>query len=142
MARSIFGPAIDATTRTMTFLEERHRIIANNIANAGTPYYKARRAPLAEFQKALSRAVEAHKKSPGSPLDIRPTRHIRYGREGLRITPVTDGGEVLRHDENNVDLETEMTDLAENTLMHGVLSNLLRKQFLMLKGAISERTDA
>ena len=34
-----------------------------------------------------------------------------------------------------------MSELAQNTLMHGVMADLLRKQFTMLKAAIAERVD-
>ena len=51
---NLFPTSVDALTKSMTFLEERHRIIADNIANAGTPNYKAKSAPIAEFQRALA----------------------------------------------------------------------------------------
>jgi flagellar basal-body rod protein FlgB len=138
----LFGPSIDALAKSMAFLDARNRIIANNIANAATPGYKARRAPLAEFQQALAKAIESrHSGADGIVLPSTP--HIRDGRDGLCVTAQIDPNpsDILRHDGNNVNLETEMASLAENTLMHGVLANLLRKQFTMLKAAISERVD-
>jgi flagellar basal-body rod protein FlgB len=137
----LFGSSIDVLAKSMAFLDARNRIIANNVANAATPGYKAQRAPLAEFQQALAKAIES-RRSGADGLVLR-ARHIRDGREGLRVTAQIDPNpsDILRHDGNNVNLETEMASLAENTLLHGVMANLLRKQFTMLKAAISERVD-
>jgi len=145
MGASIFPQSVDVLTKSMTFLEERHKMIADNIANAGTPFYTAKRAPVEEFQQALSRAITVQKRHPERPLVLDGMRHVRETGQGLEIAPLESNpgsAGILRHDQNNLDLETEMSDLAQNTLMHRVMSDLLHKQFLMLKNAIAERVDA
>ena len=140
----MFPVTVDALTKALSFAEERNRIIANNIANANTPFYKARRAPVAEFQKALSQAIEKAGASAGTGLRLSGARGIREVAGGLEITPsvkVTDASSPLRHDENNVSLEKEMTALAENTLMYRTLADLLRKQFGLLRLATRDRLD-
>lgn len=142
MSANLFSTSIDVLTKSLTFSEERHRIIANNIANAGTPNFRAKRAPVAEFQKALAAAVEKRRTNPAGPLRLSGSSNIREDRNGLSIKPLSDAaGGILKHDGNNVDLETEISRLAENTLMHGVMSHLLRKQFAMLASAISGRVE-
>ena len=128
----------------MTFLEERHRVIANNIANVNTPFYKAKTAPLSEFRDALAEAVAVSKRRGGTPLGLRDTRHVDFAVNGMTVTPLEAAGNdvsVLRHDGNNVNLEREMADLADNTLLYRVMGDLLRRQFMMLSSAIKERVE-
>jgi flagellar basal-body rod protein FlgB len=143
-SRSIFPASVDVLAKSMAFLEERHRIISNNIANADTPFYKAKEAPLKEFQASLARALDAHRRNPSAPLTLKATDHVVDGPHGLVVTPAeasgTDAG-VLRHDGNNVSLEKEMTGLAENAMLYRMMSDLLRKQFSSLQSAIRERVD-
>lgn len=144
MSANLYPTSVDALAKAMTFLEERHKIIANNIANAGTPFYKAQSAPMAEFRRALSEAIENHRANPCQPFHLEPTKHIRDGWNGLSVTPIVDGAPdagILKHDGNNVSLETEMSELAQNTLMHRVMAELLRKKFAGLRSAIAERVD-
>lgn len=139
---NIFPTTVEVLTKALSFAEERHRIIANNIANANTPRYKAQRAPVAEFQKALAQAIELSRRAPMGEFRMRPTRHVAQGRFGLDVKAIEDavrGAGILRHDENNVSIEKEMAALAENTLRYRIMSDLLRKQFLMLRMAVGER---
>jgi flagellar basal-body rod protein FlgB len=141
---NIFPMSVDALTKSMTFLEERNRMIADNIANIGTPNYKAKSAPVAEFQRALAKAIEEHHANPSKPLALEATAHVRDTGNGLVVTPSTgvegDSG-ILKHDGSNVNLEKEMSDLAQNTLMHRVMAELLRNRFAGLKLAIAERVE-
>lgn len=140
----MFPVSVEALTKSLSFYEERHRIIANNIANANTPFFKAKHAPLVEFQKALSKAIEARQKDPSTAFTIRSTRNVKWETGGLKLSALETkgpGGAVLRHDQNNVSLEKEMASLAENTLMYRAMSDLLRKQFSMLKLATRGRLD-
>jgi flagellar basal-body rod protein FlgB len=133
---------VDVLTRSLNFLEARHRIISNNIANVNTPDFKAQDAPIGEFRAALERATERHRRNPAEPLKLAAAEHIRETRTGLEVTGIeSKGTSILRHDGNNVDLEREMSDLAENTLLYRTLSELLRKQFAGLNAAIRERAD-
>jgi len=142
--RSIFPVSVDALTKSLSFLEERHRIISNNIANSDTPGFKAQAAPMGEFQKALAGAIEARRANPAAEFRLERTAHVREGRRGLEVVPVTAAGDaagILRHDGNNVSLDREMANLAENTLLYRTMSDLLRKQFQMLQSAIQERAS-
>jgi len=139
----LFSVSMEALSKNLSFLESSHRIIANNIANADTPFYKARRAPSEEFRASLARAIESGGGGAGA-MTLASSEHVREAGGALEVTPVESRGEeagVLRHDGNNVNLEKEMTALAENALMYRVMSDLLRKQYMMLQSAIRERVD-
>ncbi|MHC4711930.1 MAG: flagellar basal body rod protein FlgB [Planctomycetota bacterium] len=142
-SRGIFPVSVDVLTKSLSFAQERHRIIANNIANANTPFFKGKRAPVAEFREALSDAIECSRADRSRPLTMANSSHVRERGGALEIVPVEDVSRdaVLRHDGNNVNLEHEMAALAENTLMYRTFADLLRKQFAMLRAAIRERVD-
>jgi len=106
----------------MSILEERHRVIANNIANVGTPGYQ----PVdVDFHKTLERAVRSRDAFYGRmthprhipivhkrPALIEPTIQSHSGRSG-------------------VDIEYEMGELTENTALYSTYSALLRKRFAL-----------
>ena len=140
----MFPVTVDVLTKTLSFLEARHRIIANNIANVNTPDFKAFEAPMSEFQRALSTAIEDHRRDPSRPFVLPETGNIRDTGSGLAVKAVQakgEGASMLRHDGNNVSIEKEMSDLAENTLLYRTMTDLLRKQFMILQSAIRERAD-
>lgn len=138
----LFPTSVDVLTKSLNFLEARHRIISNNIANANTPGFKAQEAPVAEFQAALKRAIDSHRRRPSQPLKLSGADRIKDTGMGLEVAAVeSKGTSVLRHDGNNVDLEREMSDLAENAILYRTLSELLRKKFSGLEAAIRERAE-
>ncbi len=123
------------------FTARRHEAIANNIANAVTPGYKAIDAPKADFEQAMERAIQA-----------RDARRVPiFSFEGFRsVKPRPGGGmslefqepkesAMLRHTENNVDAEVEMGKLLTNAQRHNMVASIMTQQFNMLRTAISER---
>ena len=108
-------------------------VAAQNISNADTPGYDARRV---EFEEHLAGAL-----NPGSALQIKATRdkHIRIGEpDPLKVTPkiVSDRHYVARMDDNNVDIDKEMVDMAKNTIQYNALIQKINKEFARLKYAI------
>jgi flagellar basal-body rod protein FlgB len=94
------------------------------MANEETPGYKARLLP---FQETFNAALRGE-----GPLDpiVTHSRHVRIGSEDHRIfhhTIKQDAGAGL--DENTVNLEKEMTLMAENTLMYMAVSQFLKGRF-------------
>ena len=65
---------------------------------------------------------------PGSELEARPLEAKDTG--------------ILKHIENNVDLEIEMGKMVKNSAMHSLATNLLAHQFNLLREAISERVNS
>lgn len=131
-------PAMDAT---LSFLSKRLEVIAENVANADTPGYRARKLDAAAFQDALDRALEQRDATPGSPLRIRGTAEFRQGSNGsLSFTPSLEGQDnVLFHDGTSGRIERQMQDLAETVMMHQAVVELLRGQYEGLEKAIAGR---
>jgi len=131
-----------ATARQVAvFAEARNAVLADNIANIDTPYYKMRDLPVAEFQKMLGQAIREARKT-GRPLRLRSTRNIEVTKGGNRVEfrPVErQEANILFHDRNNRSIEQEMSELAKNALLHRTAIEVLRGQYSMLEAAIREK---
>ena len=110
----------------------RHRAISNNISNVNTVNYKRKEVDFASYLKAavVPPAVVGSKTN---------SRHIPVGNPDPLAKP-----EIFEQDPgpnttgiNNVDIDAEMADLAENHLMYNIGSHLVSQKFRGLKKAIT-----
>lgn len=113
-------PIIDNGTVALTGLAldaavMRHRAIAQNIANVNTPGYR----PVEVSFESQVRALQA---------DARPGSHELVAvRPQLRLAA-----------SDEVSIDDQMAQLAQNTLHHQALLKALNKQFAIVSAAISE----
>ena len=110
-----------------------HETVAANIANEETPGYRALHLP---FHKALQSAVQG----TGPLLPIKThARHLPVINEGdrpfLSVTRPNSGGGA---DQNTVNLEEELTLMAENNLLYMAVSQFLASRFDGWRNAINE----
>src|SRR5215210_855293 len=106
------APVIEASAR---FAAARHRILAENIANADTPGYVQKDLSVGKFREMLSdRLADRSCSAPGS---------IGFGDINGEIENPTAG--VLFHDRNNRSMEQLMTDGVKNALFHNMMMELL-----------------
>lgn len=127
--------------QTLYFTTARHRVLANNIANINTPFYKAIDLPEKDFKDALQRAIEERDRRPVPVFELKGIDTIRpKAGGGLDIDPIEspDAG-ILTHSENNVDIDKEQAKIVQNGMLHNFVATLLSQQFSMLKEAISGR---
>ncbi len=105
----------------------RHDALANNIANVDTPGYKREDV---EFRSALrEKAGEARSKSEMARTNPGHLRGRRTSDLQNNINHFKETGTSLRHDENNVDIEREMAELAKNEIYFNTLSQQLDARF-------------
>lgn len=114
----------------------RHRVIANNIANANTPDYQAAGV---QFESLLAEAL----RDPGSALVGLRTdpRHLPIGEPAnpLSVSPVVGpSGGAVRVDGNTVDPEHEMALLAANQIWYSALVRSVSDQLQRYRVAITE----
>jgi len=118
----------DKTTQGLTagthYLGLRHKVLANNLANADTPGYKAMDI---SFSEQLRHFMSA--RNPGSESFSLPPP-IPFLE--LDLT----SGEP-RMDLNTVNIDQELVKLSQNTILHNSYLQLLGKKFQILKSAIS-----
>ena len=116
--------------QAIRFTEKRQELLAENVANVNVPNYKQRDLDLTAFQVMLAGRVE--QKGSAAPGTV---RFDDITSEVLEPT----AGNLLSHDGNNRSMEQLMSTVAQNTLMHNMFTEILRKQYGDLDMALRER---
>lgn len=116
----------------------RQKLIASNIANIDTPFYRPRDVA---FEKALSDEV---KKSFGMEKDdeLRLAQTSPNHLEGELESPEKPtiffrDGHGARNDGNSVDLDVETTEMSKNMVMYKAVVSSLRKESAIFRSVIS-----
>ena len=128
--------------RMLQFTEQRHGVLANNIANLTNPFYKQRDMDPKQFQATLRKAIDDRRSRRGSesgPVNFRDRDGVTFKKDRLEIETSQLNEGVLAHDHTNVNLEKTMQRLAENTMAYNMTVELVRNQFDTMKMAIRER---
>jgi flagellar basal-body rod protein FlgB len=135
MSSTLFDKTSSALAASLNYRLLRHNVTASNIANAETPGYKAK---VVEFEDALARAVDLDGMRGMSASD--PDHFIigssSIGRERVTVEDNPDAD--VSNDKNTVDLDKEMTLLAENSVLYKAAVSLINKKMAMLKYGITE----
>ncbi len=131
---------MDLVQRSLDAAAMQHRALSNNIANVDTPGYKRGEVV---FREKLKKALDARKEMSGN-LTLNRTQlgHLSPDVE-MPLASVTaelriDSNSQLRNDGNNVDIDAEMSALAQNTVMYNALAQISKMQFTALRTAITE----
>ncbi|OGO88560.1 MAG: flagellar basal-body rod protein FlgB [Clostridiales bacterium GWE2_32_10] len=96
----------------------RNEVIANNIANVDTPDFKRKAV---KFEEMLRNVVNTSGGENGNVDSIEPEVYTDLANLSYR----SDG--------NNVDIDTEMADMAKNTMKYNVLISQMNSRFRDLK---------
>ncbi|NUQ62429.1 MAG: flagellar basal body rod protein FlgB [Pirellulales bacterium] len=136
----MYEKILNATTipvleQVVAFSQARHNVLAGNIANLDTPGYKVRDLSTEDFQSRLRSAMEARRRpaaamSPGEP---------GFGQNANVAEVARESQTILRHDEVNVGVERQVTEMAKNQIQHNLALTIMTAQFRLLNAAISER---
>ncbi len=127
---------LDVLKKAMDASLLRQKVIAENIANVDTPFYRRKEVV---FEDELKRALNKQKSI--LPLKTTNKRHIKnveYNKLPDPKVKVVDDI-LFRRDLNNVDIEKELVDLAKNNILYTGLTRFVSTRFSMLKGAIKGR---
>lgn len=114
---------------------ERGRVHAANVANAETPGYKAREV---RFEEDLNLALRTRGHGHLARTDGRhlPGPSSFPGGEVVARNPTSD---VSGNGINDVEIDREMADIAENTLRYTVAAELVARTYSGMKAAIRGR---
>ena len=114
-----FNPIGDATSvtleRALEGVSARQKIIAQNVANASTPGY---RAQAVKFEDALAQAVSS-------------------GQPDSASYSIVDAGTPAKADGNTVDLTTEMTSMTQAGLLYDTLVQATNFKINSVRSALS-----
>lgn len=125
------SPMLKALETGLDASSLRQKVLSNNVANVDTPDFK--RSDV-DFQQILGEALG----DPGAnlPLKVTAPQHIQSSPGGTQSAVVTDGSTTLRNDGNNVDIDREMANVAENGLYYNSVTQALTNQLGLLRMVI------
>ncbi|HVW38230.1 MAG TPA: flagellar basal body rod protein FlgB [Pirellulales bacterium] len=135
----MFGNLFNATTipvleQVVGFAQDRHQVLAGNVANIDTPGYRTRDLSPELFEASLRKAMrkrDQNQQSAATSGAVRSSNPFSAVRDDVK--------NMVRHDESNVGYEAQITELAKNQMTHNLAMSVLTNQFQLLGAAISER---
>jgi len=115
----------------------RGDMIASNIANADTPFYKPRDIRFEDALKEETRSLYENKNNKlklavTSPMDIEPKnldgdfKPVVFFRDG----------HLQRNDGNSVDIDVETTEMAKNTLAYQATVAAIKKEIQIFNAVL------
>jgi len=115
----------------------RQDMIASNIANADTPFYRPRDV---RFEEALVHEKDKLLNKNNTKLEMARTdsAHIAFQDEKSSFRPTTyfRDGHMARNDGNSVDLDVETTEMSKNSIMFNAIIQTTKKSAGIFKSVI------
>ncbi len=135
MIQNLFGKS-SILEKSLNASWTRNDIISQNLANVDTPQYKRKDVAFEEF---LNDSM-GRNRLEGTVTD---KRHIAINSKGKvdNVEPelVEDNSNSsMRIDGNNVDIDSEMANLAKNQIKYNALIQMLNGSYSKIKSVISE----
>ena len=128
----------------LDYRANRQDMIASNIANADTPFYKPRDI---RFEDALAEKKADIMGNHSNKLALAQTNsaHIPLQNESSSYKPTTffRDGHMARNDGNSVDIDVETTEMSKNSVMFNALIQANKKDSAIFKSVIeaSQKTS-
>lgn len=108
----------------------KNEVISSNIANIDTPGYKRKKAV---FGDLLNDQLSS------SSLKLTCEKHMDIEKSSNGLIVSTDMSTAnMRTDENNVNIDTEMSELSKNQIYYNVLSQRATGEINKLRSAIQD----
>ena len=133
--QKLFGGNFPLVEKSLNLRARRHELIVSNIANADTPQYKS-------FDIVIDEELKKTGSDTASlPLETTHRGHLRSaagnGFDQVTIHAKESDGLSLRGDGNTVDMDREMVNLSENSIVYRASSQIIKRMFGALKTAIN-----
>lgn len=125
---SLFGGTISSLQNGLDYATSKNQTIANNIANVDTPNYKAKDVV---FKDVLNQKI-------GSGFQAKRTHedHLIFGSSESSSRIVSNNNTQYNHNGNNVDIDKEMTELANNQIYYQALVDRMNGKLNSLQTVI------
>lgn len=126
---NLFNGTINTLTQSLDYSTEKNRTIANNIANVDTPGFKAKEVAFKSIlNDTISNSIIAKKTHP---------KHLDFGQDTNREFYITSNKSTsYNHNGNNVDIDKEMTSLAENQIYYQAVVDRLNGKFSSIQSVL------
>ncbi|MCZ0702556.1 flagellar basal-body rod protein FlgB [Natronobacillus azotifigens] len=126
---SLFGSSITNLQHGLNYAALKNQTISNNIANVDTANYKAQNV---QFKKILNQEM-----NDGFKAQRTHERHLDFGSGSARDFRITTNRNTqYNHNGNNVDIDKQMTELANNQIYYQALIERLNGNFNTLQTVI------
>ncbi|MFP7477647.1 flagellar basal body rod protein FlgB [Terribacillus saccharophilus] len=126
----LYGKTIQTLDRSLDYANLKNQTIANNIANADTPGYKSETV---SFKDTLQEAMDTSFTAKRTNL-----KHLAFGSTAqtseFQVTKKEDT--TYTNSGNNVDIDKEMSELADNQLYYQALVDRMSGKFNSLSKVI------
>lgn len=130
MSNSLFADsATRAAKAALEGLSLRQQAISRNLANIDTPGYQAQTI---NFEETLKHLLDHQ----GGSLALRVTdtaHQLSAEQEEMRVSLSARPGGSFRADQNNVDVDVEMTEMSEAGIQYQAVSQAISQKLLLLK---------
>ena len=127
--------------QSAAFGERRHEVLVGNVANIDTPHYRRRDLPVAEFQAALGKAIDARSEQ-GQRLAryAEPDRDpAEWFAESLRDVRTAARTNPTFQDGAERSIEADVLSLTKNLMRQSMTVELMAAQLSLLGAVIAEQ---
>jgi flagellar basal-body rod protein FlgB len=120
---NLIGGPLEVLRQAAAFALRRHELLAQNVANADTPGFRA-------HDLAFASELSIAQQTASLPADA-------IGAPALDVRIVENPDPVSRQDGNTVELDRQMARMAQNTVYHNTVVQLMTAQLRNLRTAIN-----
>ncbi|AHZ15584.1 MULTISPECIES: flagellar basal body rod protein FlgB [Bacillus amyloliquefaciens group] len=124
----LFSGTIQNLENALGRADIKQKVLTNNIANIDTPNYKAKKVSFRNLLDQETSNLEAVKTD---------YRHVDFTGTGDDYSIVSSSDTSYQQNGNNVDIDKEMTDLAENQINYQALVERMSGKFNSLKTVLT-----
>ncbi|MFC3882579.1 flagellar basal body rod protein FlgB [Bacillus songklensis] len=124
----LFSNTFQTLEQGLDYSALKQKTISQNIANVDTPNYKAKDVSFKNaFQQAVQSSMRANRTDP---------RHYEFTSSSSSNSVIIRKNNSYQHNGNGVDIDHEMSELAENQIYYQALADRLNGKFNSLKTVI------
>ncbi|MFD2638267.1 flagellar basal body rod protein FlgB [Piscibacillus salipiscarius] len=124
----LFSDTIHNLEQGLNYSSTKNKVIAQNLSNVDTPNYKAKDV---SFKKQLEHAQNSFQAKRTNE------NHIPFGHSDQVIQIREKNGVTYNHNGNSVDIDKEMTELAENQIYYQALVERINGKFNSIKSVLN-----
>ncbi len=121
-----------ALNTRMSWLNERQRLLAENVANANTPGFQAKDLEEINFPDLLRKSVATVGMTQTSGKHIQSVAHVSAAKFKVEVSDKN-----ADKSGNSVSLESEMMKVSQSVADHELMTNLYRKGMDLMRIALS-----
>jgi len=123
----LFSSNFQTLEKALDYSSLKHKTIAQNIANVDVPNYKAKDVSFKQVLTESTKPIMANRTDP---------RHFQFSISTGQLNVYTKKNTEYNHNGNNVDIDSEMSDMAANQIYYQALIERINGKFSTLQNVI------